>query len=54
MFFKECYNIAYLKQSYDEIMSGEEFQKVKRAFNGDESIDVLCRGCSSATEIKRK
>lgn len=41
-----------IDQSYDEIMNGSEIQKVKRAIDGDESIDVLCRGCSSATEIE--
>lgn len=40
-----------LQQSYDEIMNGSEMQRLKQAINGDESIDVLCRGCSSATEI---
>lgn len=40
-----------LQQSYDEIMNGSEMQRLKQAINGDESIDVLCRGCSSATEV---
>lgn len=40
-----------MEQSYEEIMNGKEINKIKDAINGDESIDVLCRGCSSATEI---
>lgn len=40
-----------LHQSYDEIMNGDEMQRLRRAINGDEEIDILCRGCSSATEI---
>ena len=39
------------EQSYEEIMNGKEIDKIKAAINGDESIDILCRGCSSATEI---
>lgn len=40
-----------LQQSYEEIINGSEMQRLKCAINGDESIDLLCRGCSSATEI---
>ena len=39
------------EQSYAEIMNGKEIDKIKAAINGDESIDILCRRCSSATEI---
>lgn len=39
------------EQSYEEIMNGKEIDKIKAAINGDESIDILCRRCSSATEI---
>ena len=40
------------EQSYEDIMNGEEMKLIKRAINGEESVDVLCRYCSSATEIK--
>ena len=39
-------------QSYEDVMNGEEIKLIKKAINGEESIDVLCRYCSSATEIK--
>jgi hypothetical protein len=39
------------EQSYEEIIGGEEMQRVKRAVNGDSDIDVLCRECTSATEV---
>ena len=40
------------EQSYEDIMNGEEMKLIKRAINGEESVDVLYRYCSSATEIK--
>ena len=40
------------EQSYEDIMNGEEMKLIKRVINGEESVDVLCGYCSSATEIK--
>ena len=41
-----------LVETYDEIMSSKEMQKVKQGINGDETINILCRNCSSAHEIR--
>lgn len=40
-----------LMETYEEIMNSEEIQKIRRGINGDETVDILCRNCSSAHEI---
>ena len=41
-----------LESTYAEIMNGKEIRKVRKGMGGDESIDILCRHCSSATVIR--
>lgn len=41
-----------LEDTYDEIMNSQEMQKVKHGINGDMSLDILCRNCSQAHEIR--
>ena len=41
-----------LEQTYEEIMDGEEMNKIKDGINGNESIDILCRNCSQAHNIE--
>lgn len=38
-------------QSYEEIMNGEELNRVKRGISGDETEDILCRNCSCANFV---
>lgn len=40
-----------LDQSYEEILSGDEWNKVYRAMSGDTEQDILCRKCSCASTI---
>lgn len=40
-----------LKQSYEEIMRGEEIRKIKKGILGDETLDILCRNCSCANKL---
>lgn len=37
-----------MQQTYDEIMNGKVLNEIRRGMCGDESIDLLCRNCSSA------
>nr|WP_289766976.1 SPASM domain-containing protein [uncultured Acetatifactor sp.] len=41
-----------LMETYDDIMSGKEMQRIRQGINGDESADILCRHCSQAHEIR--
>lgn len=40
-----------LRQSYEEILSGEEWKKIYRGMAGDVGQDILCRRCSCATAL---
>lgn len=40
-----------LFQEYEEIMNGEEIERIKTGMIKDESIDILCRNCSSCIKI---
>lgn len=37
-----------MEQTYEEIMNGNVLNKIRRGMQGDESVDLLCRNCSSA------
>ena len=41
-----------LLQSYEEIINGEEMQKLKQGMKGDMTKDILCRNCACAREIE--
>lgn len=38
-------------QSYEEIMNGEEINRIKKGISGDEAEDILCRKCSCANSV---
>ena len=40
-------NLFY--ESYQDIINSSEMEKVKKGCNGDCSIEILCRSCSSAS-----
>lgn len=39
------------KQSYEELFTGKEMQKIKEAMK-DDRLDIICRRCSSAIETQ--
>lgn len=39
------------ENTYEEILSGKEMQRVKAGMAGDEEIDILCRNCSHARQL---
>ena len=39
------------KQSYEELFTGKEMQKIKEAMR-DDRLDIICRRCSSAIETQ--
>jgi radical SAM protein with 4Fe4S-binding SPASM domain len=41
-----------LVQSYEDIMNGEEINRIKDAMSGDNREDILCRSCSSAIIVQ--
>lgn len=40
-----------LESEYSEIRNGAEVNRIKRGLNGDETIDILCRNCSSGHTV---
>lgn len=40
-----------LKQSYEEVLSGDEWQRVYKGMAGDLHQDILCRKCSCANSV---
>lgn len=41
-------------QSYEEIMKGEEIERIRKGISGDETEDILCRNCSCANLVMDK
>lgn len=41
-----------LEQSYEDIMNGEEAQRIRRAMNDETKDVILCRNCFQALEIE--
>ena len=40
-----------LEQTYEEILSGRELERIRKGMEGDSQQDILCRKCSCANSI---